>query len=30
MFEPSGTLNIGTRHEDDIPDYVETTTGREL
>jgi len=30
MFEPSGTLNVGNRHEGDIPDYVESTTGHEL
>ena len=30
MFEPSGTLNVGDRHEGQIPDYVDHTTGREL
>jgi mannose-6-phosphate isomerase-like protein (cupin superfamily) len=30
MFEPSGTLNVGNRHEGQIPDYVDHTTGREL
>lgn len=30
MFEPSGTLNIGDRHEGEIPGYVSATTGRDL
>jgi mannose-6-phosphate isomerase-like protein (cupin superfamily) len=30
MFEPAGTLNIGDRREGVVPDYVDTTTGREL
>jgi len=30
MFEPSGTLNVGDRHEGQIPDYVDSTTGHEL
>ncbi len=30
MFEPSGTLNIGDRHEGEIPDHVDSTTGHEL
>ena len=30
MFEPSGTLNIGDRHEGGIPAYVDTTTGRDI
>jgi mannose-6-phosphate isomerase-like protein (cupin superfamily) len=30
MFEPSGTSTTGDRHEGDIPDHVESTTGREL
>jgi mannose-6-phosphate isomerase-like protein (cupin superfamily) len=30
MFEPSGTLTTGDRHSGAIPDYVDTTTGREL
>jgi mannose-6-phosphate isomerase-like protein (cupin superfamily) len=30
MFEPAGTLNTGDRHEGDIPDYVPSTTGRQL
>jgi mannose-6-phosphate isomerase-like protein (cupin superfamily) len=30
MFEPAGTLNIGDRREGAVPDYVDTTTGREL
>jgi mannose-6-phosphate isomerase-like protein (cupin superfamily) len=28
MFEPSGTLSTGDRHEGDIPAYVDSTTGR--
>jgi mannose-6-phosphate isomerase-like protein (cupin superfamily) len=30
MFEPAGTLNTGDRHEGEIPDYVPSTTGRQL
>jgi mannose-6-phosphate isomerase-like protein (cupin superfamily) len=30
MFEPSGTLNIGDRHDGETPDYLHSTTGREL
>jgi mannose-6-phosphate isomerase-like protein (cupin superfamily) len=30
MFEPSGTLNVGDRHEGDIPAHVDTTTGRDI
>jgi mannose-6-phosphate isomerase-like protein (cupin superfamily) len=30
MFEPSGTLSTGDRHEGDIPDYVDSTTGRPI
>jgi mannose-6-phosphate isomerase-like protein (cupin superfamily) len=30
MFEPSGTLNIGDRHEGEIPAYVDSTTGRAI
>jgi mannose-6-phosphate isomerase-like protein (cupin superfamily) len=29
LFEPTGTLNVGDRH-DDIPGYVDRTTGHEL
>ena len=29
MFEPSGTLTTGDRH-DEIPDHVDTTAGHEL
>jgi mannose-6-phosphate isomerase-like protein (cupin superfamily) len=29
LFEPTGTLNVGDRH-DEIPDYVDTTKGRAL
>jgi mannose-6-phosphate isomerase-like protein (cupin superfamily) len=28
MFEPSGTLTTGDRHEGDIPGYVDSTAGR--
>ena len=30
MFEPGGTVTTGDRHEGEIPDYVDSTTGREL
>ncbi|MFC7382324.1 cupin domain-containing protein [Sphaerisporangium rhizosphaerae] len=30
MFEPSGTLTTGDRHEGEIPDAVDSTTGHEL
>jgi mannose-6-phosphate isomerase-like protein (cupin superfamily) len=30
MFEPSGTVNTGDRHEGEIPDYLHSTTGHEL
>jgi tRNA-Thr(GGU) m(6)t(6)A37 methyltransferase TsaA len=30
MFEPTGTSSTGDRHEGDIPDHVDSTTGREL
>ncbi|WTW95016.1 cupin domain-containing protein [Streptomycetaceae bacterium NBC_01309] len=30
MFEPSGTATTGDRHEGDIPDHVDSTTGRDL
>jgi mannose-6-phosphate isomerase-like protein (cupin superfamily) len=30
MFEPSGTLTTGDRHEGDIPAHVDRTTGRDL
>jgi hypothetical protein len=29
MFEPSGTLTVGDRH-DPVPDHVDATTGHEL
>ena len=29
MFEPSGTLTVGDRH-DDVPDHVDATTGHPL
>jgi mannose-6-phosphate isomerase-like protein (cupin superfamily) len=30
MFEPSGTLTTGDRHEGDIPDHVDSTAGHDL
>jgi hypothetical protein len=30
MFEPSGTSTTGDRHEEDIPDHVDSTTGHDL
>jgi mannose-6-phosphate isomerase-like protein (cupin superfamily) len=30
MFEPGGTLTTGDRHEGEIPDHVDSTTGHEL
>lgn len=30
MFEPSGTVTTGDRHEGEIPDHVDSTTGHEL
>jgi len=30
MFEPRGTVSTGDRHEGDIPDYVDSTTGHEI
>jgi len=30
MFEPSGTATTGDRHEGEIPDYVDSTTGHDL
>jgi hypothetical protein len=30
MFEPSGTLTTGDRHEGDIPAHVNSTTGRNI
>ena len=30
MFEPSGTLTTGDRHEGDIPEHVHSTTGEPL
>jgi hypothetical protein len=29
MFEPTGTLNVGDRH-DEVPAHVDTTTGHRL
>ena len=30
MFEPRGTVTTGDRHEGEIPDHVDSTTGHEL
>jgi mannose-6-phosphate isomerase-like protein (cupin superfamily) len=30
MFEPSGTSTTGDRHEGDLPDHVDSTTGHRL
>jgi mannose-6-phosphate isomerase-like protein (cupin superfamily) len=30
MFEPRGTVSTGDRHEGDIPDYVDSTTGHDI
>lgn len=30
MFEPSGTVTTGDRHEGDIPDHVDSTAGHDL
>jgi mannose-6-phosphate isomerase-like protein (cupin superfamily) len=30
MFEPSGTSTTGDRHEGEIPDHVDSTTGHNL
>lgn len=30
MFEPSGTKSTGDRHEGEIPDHVDSTTGHDL
>ena len=30
MFEPSGTLSTGDRHEGEIPAHVHSTTGQEI
>jgi len=30
MFEPRETLSTGDRHEGDIPDYIDSTTGHEF
>jgi mannose-6-phosphate isomerase-like protein (cupin superfamily) len=30
MFEPSGTLTTGDRHEGEIPAHVDSTTGHDL
>jgi mannose-6-phosphate isomerase-like protein (cupin superfamily) len=30
MFEPSGTSSTGDRHVGEVPDYLDTTTGRDL
>jgi mannose-6-phosphate isomerase-like protein (cupin superfamily) len=30
MFEPSGTSSTGDRHEGEIPDHVDSTTGHDI
>ncbi|MGI5480958.1 cupin domain-containing protein [Streptomyces lavendofoliae] len=30
MFEPTGTLSTGDRHEGEIPDHVDSTVGHDL
>jgi mannose-6-phosphate isomerase-like protein (cupin superfamily) len=30
MFEPTGTVSTGDRHEGEIPDHVDSTAGREI
>ena len=30
MFEPSGTVTTGDRHEGEVPAHVDSTTGRDL
>jgi len=30
MFEPSGTMSTGDRHEGDIPAHVHSTAGQDL
>lgn len=30
LFEPTGTSSTGDRHDGDIPEHVDSTTGREL
>ncbi|GAA4902880.1 cupin domain-containing protein [Streptomyces coeruleoprunus] len=30
MFEPTGTLSTGDRHEGEIPDHIDSTTGHGL
>jgi mannose-6-phosphate isomerase-like protein (cupin superfamily) len=30
MFEPTGTSSTGDRHEGELPDHVDSTTGHEL
>ena len=30
MFEPTGTLTTGDRHEGDVPAHVDSTVGREI
>jgi mannose-6-phosphate isomerase-like protein (cupin superfamily) len=30
MFEPSGTSTTGDRHEGEIPDHIDSTTGHDL
>jgi len=30
MFEPTGTVTTGYRHEGDVPEHVDTTTGHNM
>ena len=30
MFEPSGTLTTGDRHQDDIPAHIDSTAGLDI
>jgi mannose-6-phosphate isomerase-like protein (cupin superfamily) len=30
MFEPTGTSSTGDRHDGEIPDHVDSTTGRDI
>jgi hypothetical protein len=30
MFEPRGTSSTGDRHEGEIPDHIDSTTGHAL
>ena len=30
MFEPTGTLTTGDRHDGEVPEHVDSTIGHEL